>query len=120
MGRGVDWAVRQWLVDDRKPREMRALRPDWSLESIKTKIKQQRRGAPDESRPLKWRRTSEVLAEIEMAVTETPRQTSSVLRRHTLDVVARSARRSPSAVLQARPCDAIDSGEPLGTVELLP
>ena len=37
---GVDWAVqdvsqlRQWLVDGRKPREMRALRPDWSLESI--------------------------------------------------------------------------------------
>ena len=49
MGRGVDWAVqdvaqlRQWLVDGRKPREMRALRPDWSLESIKTKIKQLRR-----------------------------------------------------------------------------
>ena len=38
MGSGVDWAVqdvdqlRQWLVDGRKPREMRALRPDWSLE----------------------------------------------------------------------------------------
>ena len=36
---------------------MRALRPDWSLESIKTKIKQLRLGAPDQSRPLKRRRT---------------------------------------------------------------
>ena len=67
MGRGVDWAVqdvaqlRQWLVDGPKPREMRALRSDWSLESIKTKIKQLRRGAPDQSRPLKRRRTTEVL-----------------------------------------------------------
>ena len=40
--------LRQWLVDGRKPREMRALRPDWSVESIKTKIKQLRRGAPDQ------------------------------------------------------------------------
>ena len=47
---------------------MRALRPDWSLENIKTKIKQLRRGAPDQSRPLKQRRTSEVLAEIYSAV----------------------------------------------------
>ena len=52
MGRGVDWAVqdvaqlRQWLEEGRKPREMRAMRPDWSLESIKTKLKQLRRGAP--------------------------------------------------------------------------
>ena len=58
MGRGFDWAVqdvaqlRQWLVDGRTPREMRALRPDRSLESIKTKIKQLRRGAPDQPRPL--------------------------------------------------------------------
>ena len=79
--RGVDWAVqdvaqlRQWLEEGRKPREMREMRPDWSLESTKTKLKQLRRGAPDESRPLKRRRTSEVLAEIEVAVTETPRQT---------------------------------------------
>ena len=64
MGRGVDWAVqdvaqlRQWLEEGRKPREMRAMRPDWSLESIKSKLKQLRRGAPDESRPLKRRRTS--------------------------------------------------------------
>ena len=81
MDRGVDWAVqdvaqlRQWLKEDRKPREMRAMRPDWSLESIKTKLKQLRRGAPSQSCPLKRRRTSEVLAEIETAVTETPRQT---------------------------------------------
>ena len=44
MGRGVDWAVqdvaqlRQWL-EGRKPSEMRAMRPDWSLESIRTKFK---------------------------------------------------------------------------------
>ena len=63
MGRGADWAVqdvaqlRQWLNEGRKPREMRALRPDWSLESIKTKLKQLRRGAPDESRPLKRAQT---------------------------------------------------------------
>ena len=62
MGRGVDLAVqdvtqlRQWLEEGRKPREMRAMRPDWSLESIKSKLKQLRRGAPDESRPLKRRR----------------------------------------------------------------
>ena len=43
MGRGVDWAVqdvaqlRQWLE------EGRAMRPDWSLESIKTKLKHLRR-----------------------------------------------------------------------------
>ena len=67
MGRGVDWAaqdvaqLRQWLEEERKPREMRALRP----ESINTKIKHLRRGAPDESRPLKRPRTTEVLAEIE-------------------------------------------------------
>ena len=66
----------------RKPHEMRALRSDWSLESIKTKLKHLRRGAPDQSRPLKRRRTSEVLAEIETAMTETPRQTLSVVRRH--------------------------------------
>ena len=69
---------------------MRALRPDWSLESINTKIKQLRRGAPDQSRPLKRRRTSEVLAEIERAVTETPRQTLSVLRRHSSLDMSRS------------------------------
>ena len=86
MGRGVDWAVqyvaqlRQWLEEGRKPREIRALRPDWSLDSNKTKIKQLRRGAPDWSRQLKRRRTSEVVAETETAVTETPRR--SVLRRH--------------------------------------
>ena len=45
MGGGIDWAVqlvaqlRQWLDEGRKPREMRAMRPDWSLESIKTKLK---------------------------------------------------------------------------------
>ena len=44
MGSGVDWAVqdvtqlRQWLVDGLKPRKMRALRPDWSLGRIMTKI----------------------------------------------------------------------------------
>ena len=37
-----------------------------------------------------------------------------------LNVVAGVARRSPSTVLEARPCATIDNGEPLGTVELLP
>ena len=132
MGRGADWAVqdvaqlRQWLDEGRKPREMRAMRPDWSLESIKTKLKQLRRGAPDESRPLKRRRRSEVLAEIEAAVTETPRQTLSVLRRHSSLDMSRStlwralSRGSPSAVLQARPCAEIDGRNALGTIELLP
>ena len=77
------------FVDVRKPREMRALRPDWSLEN-KAKIKHLRRGASDESRPLKRRRASEVLAEIETAVTETPRQTLSVLRRHSSQDMTRS------------------------------
>ena len=115
MGRGVDCAaqdvaqVRQWLDEGRKPREMRALRPDWSLESIKTKIKHLRRGAPDESRPLKRRRTTELSAEIEVAVTETPRQTLSVVRRQSSLEMSRSTlwrttRRSPSAVHRARPC----------------
>ena len=96
MDRGVDWAVqdvaqlRQWLEEGRKPREMRAMRPDWSLESIKTKLKQLHRGAPGQSRPLKRRRTSEVLAEIETAVTETPRQTLSVLRRRSSLDMSRS------------------------------
>ena len=82
MGRGLDWAVqdvaqrRQWLVDGRKPREMRALRTEWSLESTETKIKQLRRGA--------------VLTEIETAVTETPRQTLSVLRRRSALDTSRS------------------------------
>ena len=84
----VDWAVQnvaqlhQWFEEGRRPREMCAMRPDWSLESIKTKLEQLRRDAPDESRPLKRRRTREVLAEIETAVNERPRQTLSVLRRH--------------------------------------
>ena len=96
MGRGVDWAVqdvaqlRQWLDEGRKPLEMHAMRPDWSLESIKTKLKQPRRGAPDESRPQKRRRTSEVLAEIETDVNEAPRQTLSVLRRHSSLDMSRS------------------------------
>ena len=57
MGCGVVWAVqdvpqpRQWF-EGRKPLEMRAMRPDWSLESIRTKIMQLRRGAPDQPRPL--------------------------------------------------------------------
>ena len=116
MGRGVDWAVqevahlRQWLVDGRKPHEMRALRPDWSLECFKTKIKQLRRG------PLQRWRTTEVLAEIETAVTETPRQTLSVLRQHSSLDMSRAT--LWSAVLQARPCATIDSGEPLGKIEL--
>ena len=120
MGRGVDWAaqdvaqLRQRPDLGRKPSEMRAMRPDWSMESIKTKIKKLRRGAPDKSRPLKRRRTTEVLTEIEVAVTETPRQTLSVLRRHSsLDMsrsnaVARPTQRSPSVVLQARPCATIE------------
>ena len=74
----------------RKPHEMRALRSDWSLESIKTKLKHLRRGAPDQSRPRKRRRTSEVLAEIETAMTETPRQTLSVVRRHSSLDMSRS------------------------------
>ena len=45
-------------------------------------IKQLRRGAPDQSRLVQRRRTSEVLAEIETTVIETSRQTLSVLRRH--------------------------------------
>ena len=109
MGRGVDWAVqdvvqvRQWLEEGRKPREMRATQPDWSLESIKTKLKHLRRGAPDESRPLKRRRTSEVLAEIETAVTETPRQTLSLLRRRSsLDMSRSTLWRALQQDLQAR------------------
>ena len=43
-----------------------------------TKLKQLRRGAPDQPRPLKRWRTSEVQAEGETAVTETPWQTLSV------------------------------------------
>ena len=109
MGRGVDWAAQdvaqlcQWLEEGRKPREMSALRPDWLLESIKTKIKHLRRGAPDESRPLKRRRTTEVLAQIEVAVTETPRQTLSVLRRHSsLDMSRSMLWRALHEDLQAR------------------
>ena len=97
-GRGVDWAaqdvaqLRQWLEEGRKPREMRAVRSDWLLESIKTKIKQLRRGAADQSRPLKRRRTSEVSAEIETAVTETARQTLSVLHVHSSLNMSRQVR----------------------------
>ena len=79
------------------------MRPDWSLESIKTKLKQLRRGAPDESRSLKRRRTSEVLAEIETAVNEAPRQTLSVLRRHSsLDMSRSTLWRALHDDLQAR------------------
>ena len=89
--------------EGRKPREMRAMRPDWSLESIKTKLKHLRRGAPDECRPLKRRRTTEVLAEIETAVTETPRQTLSVLRRRSsLDMSRSTLWRALQEDLQAR------------------
>ena len=82
---------------------MRAMRPGWSLESIKKKLKQVRRGAPDQPRPLKRRRTSEVLAEIETAVTGTPRQTLSVLRRHSsLDMSRSTLWRALHEDLQAR------------------
>ena len=71
--------------------------------SINTKIKQLRRGASDQRRPLKGRRTSEVLADIETAVTETPRQTLSVLRRHSsLDMSRSMLWRAPHEDLQAR------------------
>ena len=109
MGRGVDWAVqevaqlRQWLEEGRKPCEMRPVRPDWSLESIKTKLKQLRRDASDESRPLKRLRTSEVLAEIETVENETPRQTLSVLRRHSsLDMSRSTLWRALHEDVQAR------------------
>ena len=111
-GRGVDWAaqdvaqLRQWRQEGRKPREMRAMRSDWSLESIKTKLKHLRRGAPDESRPLKRRRD---------AAADSERAPSAKFAGHVaLDVVVRPARRSPSAVIQARPCIT------LGKIELLP
>ena len=87
MGRGVDCAVedvdqlRDWLHESRNPREMRAVRPDWSLARITKKLTQLRRRAPDKSRPLKRRRTSEVVPEIETAVNEKLRQTLSLLRR---------------------------------------
>ena len=60
---------------------------------------------------LKRRRTSEGLAEIETAVTETPRQTLSVLRRNYSLNMSRCGApytKIPSAVLQARPCTEID------------
>ena len=102
MGRGVDWAVqdvaqlRQWLDEGRKPREMRAMRPDWSLESIKSKLKQLRRGAPDESRPLK-RRQSEVVGRDRNgrerdAAADSERAPSAQLTGHVaLNAVARAA-----------------------------
>ena len=116
MGRGVDWAVpdvaqlRQWIEDGRNSREMRAMRSDWSLESIKTKLKHLRRGAPDESRPLKRRRTSEVLAGRDRdAAADSACAPSAQLTGHVApDVVALPTRRTPSAVLQARPCTEID------------
>ena len=52
---------------------MRVVRSDWSLASIDTKLKQLRRGAPDQSLPLTRRRTSEVVADTETAVNEGPR-----------------------------------------------
>ena len=87
MGRGIDWTaedvaqLRQWLNNHRKSRDMRWIGPDWSMDSFKTKLQQLCRGAPEESRPLKKRRTTEVLAEIEPAVNEALRQTLSVRRR---------------------------------------
>ena len=66
-------------------------------------IKQLRCGAPDQSRPRERRRTSDVLAEIEKAVTETPRQTLSVLRRHSsLDMSRSTLCRALYEDLQAR------------------
>ena len=75
------------------------MRRDWSLDSIK----QLCRGAPDESRPLMWQWTSEDLAEIEVAVTETRRQTLSVLRWHSsLDVSPTTLWRALHVDLQGR------------------
>ena len=72
-------------------------------ESIKTKIKQLRRGAPDQSLPPMRQRTTEVVAEIGTAVTETPRQTLSVLRRYSsLDTPRSTLWRAPHEDLQAR------------------
>ena len=87
MDRGIDWAVedvaqlRDWHHEGPKPRDVCAMRPDWSFASIKTKLKQLRAGAPDLSRPLKGRRISEVLAEIDTAVKEASRETLGMLRR---------------------------------------
>ena len=69
---------------------MRSMRPDWSLASIKKKLEQLRRGAPDESRPLRKRRTSDDLAEITTAVTEAPRQTLGMIRRSSSLTLQRS------------------------------
>ena len=55
------------------------------MDSVKTKLGD----APDQSR-LKMQRTSEVVAEIEAAVNETPRQTLSVLRRQSSLEMSRS------------------------------
>ena len=57
MRRGIGWAVedvaqlRQRLEEGRRARAIRAMRPDWPMDSIKTKLKQLRRGATDESPP---------------------------------------------------------------------
>ena len=83
MGRGIDWAVED-IVQGQKPREMRAMRPDWSFASIKTKLRQLRRGAPEESRPLK-RRERDAAAESERA------PSAKLGGNVALDVVASSA-----------------------------
>ena len=76
MGRGIDWALedvaqlRDWLHESCRPCEMHAQRPDWSLECITSKLKQVRRVASDQSRPVQRRRTCEVVAEIGTAVNE--------------------------------------------------
>ena len=65
--------------------------------SIKTNLKQLRRGAPDQSSPLMRRRTSKVLAEIENgrgrdAAADSERAPSAQLTGHVaLDVVAGAA-----------------------------
>ena len=67
--------LRQWVKGGRNPREISAMRPDcW--EQVKTKLK--RRVAVRQTNHV---RTTEVLARIEAAANETPRQTLSVLHR---------------------------------------
>ena len=66
MGGGIDWAekdvgqLHDWLHENGEPLEMQSQRPEWSLDSSKSKLKQLRRGAPEQSRPLKRRRTIDV------------------------------------------------------------
>ena len=80
-GENTVWVGFRCGREERRREGCYAMNPDWSLARMKTKLEQLRQGGPDQSRLLKKRRTTELVAEIEKAVKEPSRQSLGMIRR---------------------------------------